>query len=144
MPTGEPNDTSMTVDENSVLIDPDFHDGRVTSVTLVDGSLTLAGTDYAGKRWSLTLPSVLSVSMKDFLVGNIIFEIQLVQAREWAFDIATYFDTSFFDDDLRDVNAAVAEGRLLAMHVIPTYGAELVALSTARLTDITFEPASSS
>ncbi len=133
----------MIVGKDGALTDPDFHDGTVTGFLIDAGSLQFFVTDHLGQQWVMTVPEVLALSVSTFLQGNIVFEFSVFHKCEIPPEILEHFDTSYFLDGLRNVPKAVLDGKLLALQLVPTYGADLVALTTADVSKFRVEPVTS-
>jgi hypothetical protein len=107
----------MEINSESVLIDPDFHDGLLTGVILDRGTLELRLTDINEKSWSLIVPQILALSATNLLKANIVYEIEFFHKNKLTFEVGDSLDVSYFGENLKDVANAVAEGTLTVMRI---------------------------
>ncbi len=130
----------IAVDERGVLREPfDLHDADFKSMAMDNGSLRLIAISEDGVQWTLVLPKVRAISINTFIgEGNNIFEVLIFSKRLPELEIESKIDTSYLDGKVAE---EIAEGRMLAFHLIPCYGAEMTALSTATMDEITLERA---
>ncbi len=125
----------ITVDDEGVLREPhDLHDARFRSISVEDGVLRLSFVTEDGVGWSFTLPKIKSLSVDTFEgSGNIVFEIEIFHKCRTTFDFASKIDLAYGNGNVHD---AIAEGRLTGFFLSSSYGAEIAALSTAKLDEI--------
>jgi hypothetical protein len=55
-----------------------FHDGKLTSVAVGEGTATLGLTHLDGRRFTLSMAGVEALSINDFREGNIVLELHLL------------------------------------------------------------------
>jgi len=130
----------MEINSRCVLMNPDFHDGLLTGVTMEHGTLELRLTDIREKRWSLIVPQILAVSATNLLKANTVFEIEIFYKQKLTFNVEDSIDTFYFGENLRDVADAVSQGKLMVLRIGTSFGTDLVAVSTAPLSDLRIAP----
>jgi hypothetical protein len=68
----------VTVDSGRIVRDPDFHDGKLTGIRVVDRSrLELSCSTLDGEPYLVSLSGLDSLRADNFLQGNIIFELEV-------------------------------------------------------------------
>jgi len=104
------------------------------------GTLELRLTDIREKRWSLIVPQILAVSATNLLKANTVFEIEIFYKQKLTFNVEDSIDTFYFGENLRDVADAVSQGKLMVLRIGTSFGTDLVAVSTAPLSDLRIAP----
>ena len=116
--------------------DPDFHDGTLTGIRVVDGSrLELSCATLDKEPYLLSLSGLESLRADNFLQGNIIFEVEVFDAALPLHLVKRVFG---IDSDERPawLEAKLEEmkhGRWLLIEVSSSYGCELVALGRGEI-----------
>lgn len=60
-----------------------FHDGKLESVAVADGTAVFGLVHVDGRRFKLNLSGVEALSINDFREGNIILELQVVAGSDF-------------------------------------------------------------
>ncbi|HVK80141.1 MAG TPA: hypothetical protein VM915_05960 [Verrucomicrobiae bacterium] len=125
---------------------PNFHDGRLTGVSLGEGSAVLNLVKADGGKYELALSGLKALQVSDLKEGNIIDQLEVISMREpdatvrdeimqrlfpaphpSAAEVYQTKYTTFIAARLSDLSTGAAT--LIVM--TPSYGADLVALCEA-------------
>jgi len=122
---------------------PSFHDGRLTSIAVAEKSATLGLLRSDGVAFEMRLTGVEAFRADQFLEGNIIFHVEVVQGNSpERTDVRKCLSALFppphdsvmqayhdaYSERLRDAELRVANGEAALVSVEPSYGCELVAM----------------
>ncbi len=120
---------------------PNFHDGYLTGIQLLDREVRLSLTRYNDERWLVTLAGVEALHIDDFREGNIVSSLDVIQNERPETELLERLflsphleaPQSYKDDHMAAIEARVA--RVLAaeaavVSISPVYGADLVAFVT--------------
>lgn len=115
-----------------VLMDPDFHDGQISSVEIKNGCLKMTCSTLHGVEYEVQLPGVTDLQVKNFREGNIIFEILLftgnqcpIPLLEQVLDNTTVPHNNHFEKEFE----RITKNNELLLALTSSYGCELLALS---------------
>jgi hypothetical protein len=113
------------------LVEPNFHDGHVDGVLVAEGSASIFLRTVSSEKFTIVLRGVKSLVMNDFRQGNIILDLEWVDAMNIS-------DSAILDYYwMPKGEAAVLRERwikeikgsqLHAIEISPSYGANLTAI----------------
>ena len=119
-----------------ILRDPDFHDGLLTGIRVVDGSrLELSCATIDGEPYLLSFSGLESLRADNFLKGNIIFEVEVFDSElppdlvKKAFGIDGDEQAAWLEAKL----AEMKKGGWTLVEVSSSWGCELVALGRGEI-----------
>ena len=124
-----------------------FHDGKLESVAVSDGTAAFGLAHVDGRRFRLNLSGVEALSINDFREGNIILELQVLSASDFekaglsAGDVRAMLEVLFprphanaapnyheaYDGFLQSQHERIDQGLAKLVLLDPAYGADLVA-----------------
>jgi hypothetical protein len=115
---------------------PDFHDGALTGLRVVDKStLELYCSTHEGDPYTVSLPGLEALNVDNFLQGNIIFEIELFTANfpielvKRAFSLSAEENPPWLQQKITQMTD---EGWTL-LELSSSYGCELAAIAKGKL-----------
>ena len=121
----------MRIHENGYITDPDFHDGYLTGIRVVqENTLVLFLTHVDGRAFVLQAPDLYRLKADDFLNGNIIFDMEVASGAECPFDeLKTLCEYDGYDEDhFADFYSKVCQDNWTYLTIDSSYGCTLSAL----------------
>jgi hypothetical protein len=116
-------------------VEPNFHDGYVDGVLVAEGSASIFLRTVSSEKFTIILRGVKSLVMNDFRQGNIILDLEWVDAMNISDSaILDYYSMPKGEAAvLRDRWIKEINGRQLhAIEISPSYGANLTAILRER------------
>lgn len=128
-----------------------FHDGKLESVAVADGTAVFGLVHVDGRRFKLNLSGVEALSINDFREDNIILELQVVAGSDFQGagptpgDVRATLEVLFlrphsdaaseyheaYDNLLQSKLDLLEKGAAKLVILDPAYGADLVAFCTS-------------
>jgi hypothetical protein len=133
------------LDDYQSLVEPDFHDGLLRGI-FIDNDYTLTVTCSNSDRvkdYRICLPKVKYLLADNFRQGNIVFNIYLFEGKQCPLDLlrkVSDLGETRFDDTFNNLVTQIYEEKWVLIHLSPSYGCELFALSTCSSESVSIAP----
>ena len=124
----------LRLDRDGIVRHPNVHDARLEAISVQKPQACLKIVDVEGKHLDLVLQGVERLHASNFREGNIIFDITTgndISALDRS-ELASLFGTEVERlkqaHFLEAISSRLANGELLFVRLVPSYGCSLIAL----------------
>lgn len=126
----------MNEDVGKIFREPDFHDGALTGVRVIEEStLELYCSTHDGDPYTVSLSGLEALKVDNFLEGNIIFEIELFNSKFPIELVRRAFSLSADDNPawLQQKMKQMADDGWTVLELSSSYGCEIAAIARGKI-----------